>query len=353
MKQLVLVLILNLLWAVLGRAETIDLRIGTILGLTGPVAQMCVEMQRGAQLAAEDLSRDQNLRVTLLAEDSKWQVKDAVAAYRKLHNSNGIRIVQVAGSGITLALKPLTEIDGTLLFSNAAHSEILTKAKYVLRYANRADRDALIFAKAVLGSNPRQVAELAMENDWAAEFDSFFKKELRKAAQLEVFSATHLPEETDFKPALLKLLAAAPDALIVNSFGISAGQIILQARELGFKGSIFANNGFGLSPDAQALVGKRGCTNLIYQGYPLPPPAFQEKYQRRFNEKGGAFALIVYTSFELLGEAALRVGSNPAALVSYIRGLGSFAGAFQEIQIESNGDMVLDTKMYTYPQQPN
>ena len=318
--------------------------VGAILGLTGPVVSMNQDLRDGAILAAEDLQRLGKANLQLHFEDSRWQPAAAVSAYRSLQMKYKPQAILIAGSGTSLAVKPLTEKDQVVLFSLAAHPQILTNTRFSFRYANRIDRDVQVFATALAAGKPHRTALITTENDWGIEFERLLKDELTKR-KIEQDSVLHLPDESDFRSHLLQIFKRKPELLAINSFGLSAAQIILQARQLGFKGPIYANNGLGLSPDALAVLKDKAIGPLHIQVYQDPPAEFTKHFAARFQRQPSLFALMAYNQCELLAEAVRQrnAPAKPAAIADYLRGLGRFAGSYQEIAIGSDGDIVVDT----------
>ena len=128
-KKIIWLLVCHLALASLALASPdVELKVGAIYGLTGPLVSLSSQYKNGALLAQEAL-KQKGIAIDITFEDSQWQAKGAVTAYKKLRQAGDINIIHVLGSPMTLALKPLTEADRVLLYSAAAHSEILANSK--------------------------------------------------------------------------------------------------------------------------------------------------------------------------------------------------------------------------------
>ena len=185
--------------------QELKLKIGGIYGLTGPLADLAIQCRNGAVLAIETVNaRDPQVKLQAVFEDSRWESKTAVSAFKKLLSADNVQAVHVIGSPMTLAIKPLSEEKEILLISGAAHPQILENSKFIVRHANSADTDAEILATAILEKAPRKVAGIYMENEWAESFDQNLKKYLVQLGGSQITTESHLPDQTDFKSALTK-----------------------------------------------------------------------------------------------------------------------------------------------------
>ena len=90
------------------------------------------------QLAADEINAAGGIngcRLELIVEDSKCSAADAVVAYRKLTDVNGVKIILgTSCSSAMLGAAPLAEADGTILFSGvASNPDIANAGDYIFR----------------------------------------------------------------------------------------------------------------------------------------------------------------------------------------------------------------------------
>lgn len=250
---------------------------------------------------------------------------------KKLTDLNKVKIVHVMGSPMTLAIKPLSEAKEVLLFSAAAHPEILKNSKFVLRHANSANVDAQLLAEAVYKENPKNIVGLYMENDWSISFDRNFKKYYSKLSNSPVYTEVHPSGNTDFRSLITRLIRIKPEVFVINSFGASVGLIMKQLKDSGYKGKIYINNGFVLSSDSKKIVEENNIKDFYYQDYPKPPKEFTKLYKGKFGTEPGIFSLIAYSDYELLAHAVSQTNSaDVKKIISYVKSIGVFKGSFQK-----------------------
>lgn len=136
---------------------------------------------------------------------------------------------------------------------------------------------------------------------------------------------------------MLRLLGGNPDTAVVNSFGMSSALALRQLRELGFKGTLFTNNGLQFSGEAWEMTLHGNLGELYVEGYDALPAEFSEKYRARYGADPSFYALAWYTDFELFTRAFEAAGADPRAVARYIKGLGRFQGRYLTIEIDKDG----------------
>ena len=317
--------------------------IGGIYGLSGPLADMSADVRDAALLALEDRNKAGGRRVELLVEDSRWDAKQGVAAFYKLVNIDKVAVLHVLGSAVTLAMKPLSERQGVLLFSAAAHSEITTGSKLVLRHANSAQNDGRLLAEAVQIISPRKIAMAVLQDEWSEAFaQGFSARAAELLPQAQIVRAAHFRDDTDFRTSLSRLAAGKPDVFVLSSWGMLVGTLLKQLKDVGYRGEIYVNNGLILSAEAQKYVRREKLCGFHYQDYRDLPLEFRRKFERRFGRTPCSFSLSSYTDFELIHHAVQQAGESPAALSAFVRSLERFAGSYETVAVSRNGDMTTD-----------
>ena len=325
-------------------AQTEEIKVGVILGLGGPMAGAGEDMRDGALLAIEQLKQDGRPNLALVIEDHQWDTKRAVAAFWKLLKADHAALYYTVGSSITLALKPLTEKSGVLLFTTASHPQVTSHSTLVLRHSNLADRDAAALAGEAARHVSRRALVIAMQDEWALGYAEQFKATLTQLApEAAVRVEEHLPQLDDFRPLLLKNAAWEPEIIVVASYGPQTVQLLEQIRELSIPAQVLVSNVFSISPEAVALAKEKSLCGFYYQDYEPPPSDFTRIFKKRFQRDPGPIALVSYTDMELLTSAVRAVGADPGRIAAYVKKLGAFQCRFERLDISANGDMPIPT----------
>ena len=118
--------------------EDAPFRIGVMESLTGAGETYGTVASQAKQMAADEINdaggiNGRNLEFAL--EDSRCNAQDAIIAYRKLTDVDGVKIILGPScSSAMLGVAPLAEADGVILFSGlASNPEIANAGDYIFR----------------------------------------------------------------------------------------------------------------------------------------------------------------------------------------------------------------------------
>ncbi len=120
------------------KKEEKEIKIGAILPLTGDAAQYGQSAKKGMELAVNEINERggiDNKKIKLIIEDRQGQVKDGVAAFRKLITVEKVPIIiGELLSSITLAIAPLANENKVVILSPASTAPKITEAgDYIFR----------------------------------------------------------------------------------------------------------------------------------------------------------------------------------------------------------------------------
>ena len=178
----------------------------------------------------------------LVVEDSKCNAQDAINAYNKLTDVDGIKIILgTSCSGAMLGVAPLAEADGVILFSGlASNPDIANAGDYIFR-TQISDIEVGINTGNVLWADGiRNLATVSEKTDYAEGVRRTSVAQFEKNGGKIIAEEQYASDTTDFRTQLTKLFAANPDALhIAPQSEFAAGTIVKQARELGYEGPIY------------------------------------------------------------------------------------------------------------------
>ncbi len=128
MRKIIFIFLTVLLGQASLSAEPLQqFKVGEIIGLTGPMVEFSNYLKDGALLAAEDLRQDGVVDLKIIFEDSEWQATKGLSAYKKLAEFDKVKVFYINSSGVTLAIKPVSEKEGNLVLSLAAHPDIINR----------------------------------------------------------------------------------------------------------------------------------------------------------------------------------------------------------------------------------
>lgn len=302
-------------------AET--LKLGVLATLSGAGTAWGLSMQGAAELAAEDVNSKGGLevagkkyKVEVVAYDDHYKAADALTAFNRLVFDDGVKfVVGPLGSAPALAVLPVATENKVITMTMAFTPKALSaEAKYSFRPVIPSDVFSdpqvkwvveKLGAKRIGGLFPNdesgQQVAAANEAGYVAVGAKFVAKEFFER------------ERVDFIPLLTRVLAQNIDAFELDGNSPqTAGLLVKQLRELGYKGPIIRTGG-DATADLLKIAGKEATEN-VYVHQPINPesPAIQQ-YTKRFEDKYkiplNAFSPFFYANLQMLFAAMQKAGT--------------------------------------------
>ena len=220
-------------------------RIGVMESLTGAGETYGQVANNAKQMAMDEINAAGGIdgrMLELVVEDSKCSAQDAINAYNKLTDVDGMKIVLgTSCSGAMLGVAPLAEADGVVLFSGlASNPDIANAGDYIFRTQISDLEVGIRTGDALWEDGVRELATITEETDYAEGVRRTSVAQFEKNGGKVIAEERYGSDTTDFRSQLTKLIEANPDALhIAPQSEFSAGTIVKQARELGYTGPIY------------------------------------------------------------------------------------------------------------------
>ena len=221
-------------------------RIGVMESLTGPGETYGTVANQAKQMAADEINAAGGIngrRLELVVEDSQCSAQDAVAAYSKLTDVDGVKIILgTSCSGSMLGAAPLAEADRVILFSGlASNPDIANAGDYIFRTQISDIQVGIDTGNLLWADGARSLATITESTDYAEGVRRTSVAQFEKRGGQVVAEEYYASDVTDFRTQLSKLFDAEPDALhLAPQSEFAAGTIIRQAREVGYDGPIYA-----------------------------------------------------------------------------------------------------------------
>ena len=309
-------------------AET--LKIGVIGAMTGGAAEYGLAAREATRILADETNAKggvdiggKKYKLDVVAYDDQQKPADAVAAYNRLVNVDGVKYIFLQSSSSTLALKDNAERDKVVLLSAAFSDKIIDNdTKYTFRiYLNGANFVPSLITWMKGNLSDRSVVTLNPndETGWGQTqvTAKYYKDNGFKLLSSELYERN----QKDFAPVLTKLIALKPDLM---DFGTSppatTGLIVRQARELGYKGRFVQTGGPGWDA-VVAAAGKPEAEGMITVLYADPKNQAYENlaqaYRRNVNQAPNEIIANFYDAGRVLLKAIQLAGDpNDTAKVA-------------------------------------
>ncbi len=267
-------------------ADTIKL--GAVLPLTGPAAVVGTQEQRGIQYAVDEVNAKGGIaghKIEVIFEDNQAKPDQSVLLFNKLVDLQKIPAIFTGYSGPSLAMAPLATRKKTLLVNGGAQADALDKASpYLINTIPVLAGELEVLATYLFADAGKKTAAILFENNAAGiagrdDFLGSFEK-----AGGKIVAQEPVPfGDTNYRPALLKLAAAAPEVLFVV---ITSGtpQLADQIRQIDAKFMVAGNTFFSdpeliANPNAEGFIH----TQVLINAPEGMAAAFKAKYGTEFD----------------------------------------------------------------------
>ena len=220
--------------------------IGVMESITGPGETYGNVAVQAKQMAMDEINAAGGINgreLKLIVEDSKCAAQDAITAYNKLTDVDGVKIILgTSCSGAMLGAAPLAEADGVVLFSGlATNPDIAEAGDYIFRTAMSDQQLGIDTGNVMWADGVRTVATITEATDYAEGVRRTSVEQFQKLGGSVVAEEGYASDVTDFRSQITKLLGAGPDAIhIASQSEFTGGTIIKQLSELGFDGRIYS-----------------------------------------------------------------------------------------------------------------
>ena len=221
-------------------------KIGVMESLTGPGETYGTVSNQAKQMAVDEINAAGGINgrmIDLVVEDSKCNAQDAITAYNKLTDVDGVKIILgTSCSGAMLGAAPLAEKEGVILFSGlATNPDIAEAGDYIFRTSMSDAQLGIDTGNVLWADGIRTLATITEATDYAEGVRRTSVAQFEKRGGTVVAEERYASDVTDFRTQLTKLLSAEPDALHVAAQSeFTGGTIVKQVRELGYEGPIYS-----------------------------------------------------------------------------------------------------------------
>lgn len=305
-----------------GPAGAQELKLGALATLSGPGAAWGMAILSAAELAADEANAKSGLsvggkhyKVTVVSYDDKYKPTDAVTGINRMIYEDNIHfVVGPLGSAPLAAILPITTENKVLTMTMAWAGVAMQKEyPYSFRPLLTSHEVAGPQLKWILGKEKvTHVAILGPNNDSGQATGGDAQDAYKAAGVANIDFEKYEADRTDFSPILTKLISEGVDAIDTDgSAPVTAGLIVKQARELGFKGVMIRTGGEGTA-DILKIAGKDAEGLYVHQPINLDDPRMQDylkRYHAKYQGEMNAYSPVLYANVQALFAAMEKAGT--------------------------------------------
>lgn len=272
--------------AAFAAAKGDPVKIGVIIGLTGPNAVAGNDALAAMQLGVEEVNTAGGVLgrpLQLIVEDNEGRPKAGVEAANKLADVDQVPVV-IGGysSAIALPVGQVLNQKKVVWVTDATTNKLKTVGPYLFNTAGIAEQAVALvdFAKADTGA--KSIAGLFQNNPIGQDRATVSEERAKQLGVNWVYTMLYQVGAKDFRAELTKLLAANPDAILTDIYDNDAQIIQRQLFEMGVtdmsKFYSYNLSAFATLP-AKFTAGMKG---LSYATAGPRAAHFNEKFQEKF-----------------------------------------------------------------------
>jgi branched-chain amino acid transport system substrate-binding protein len=321
MKRLTLIAALAV--SVVGSAAWAEdnLTIGVHGSFSGAGAAFAEGMLAATDFAAEDANKDGGLevagkryKVLIKQYDDRYRAQDAVTAMDRLMIQDGIHfVVGPMGSAAAVATKAQTTAGKVITMTLAFTPRALgTDAPFAFRPVITTGEFSDPQVAWLMKTSPsKQVVSLLPNDETGQQIGAGNTASYAKAgAKLQVEYIER--ERVDFVPVLTRVLMKADGLELGGNSPTTAGVILKQARELGYRGPVFVTGG-DVAAEMVKVAGKEAAEGTyvhlpIDTGLP-DTAAYVARFKAKYGPNMNAFSPFFYSGLQMLFAAMKKAGT--------------------------------------------
>ena len=333
-------------------ADAVEVKIGHVAPLTGPIAHLGKDNENGARLALEEINKagltidGKKVVLTLVPEDDAEDPKTATQVAQKLVDAKVVGVVGHLNSGTSIPASRIYSDAGITQVSPSATNPDYTKQGFKTTYrlvATDAQQGPALANYVANALKAKTVAIIDDSTQYGKGLADEFEKTVKAAGMKVVTREASNNKATDFKAILTKIKGSKPDVIMYGGMDATGGPLTKQAAELGIKAKVVG--GDGMCTEKLAELAGEAVVNVTCSeaGMALSKMAqgadFQKRYKERFNSDVQIYAPFTYDAVYVLVDSMKRSNSTDPAKILAVMPDTKMQGLVGNIAFDSKGDM--------------
>ena len=329
-----------------------EIPIGFVLPQTGPLGSSNMAMQRGTELAVEEINNSQlgDARIELIIEDDRSTVEGAIEVVDKLIHQDGVPVILgLATSSETKAVFPIAHENQVVAFSQLSAARGLSAlTEFGFRASLTVDKlvpTGVRITHEKLGY--QRVAKIADRVDFFSQSSDAMLAESLDANGVEILiTETFETGDTDFSAQLTRIKDSNPEAIFISALPPETTRILMQGRQLGIPADIpfivtvtLASNQIQILGDA--AEGAITFTSWVSTADTPGNQAFVQNYRMKYGIEPSIWAAQAYASVYILAKALADAQStDPVAIRDAMANIMDLDTVLGKFSFDAVGDAV-------------
>ena len=315
-----------------------SLKIGAVLPQTGAGGVFADYIQKGIDLAVEEVNTKVPGSMTVVYGDSKNDAKEGVTVFRQIVLTEKPPVVISALSSVTKALAPLAKPNKTVVIGTAvALPEVTEPSDFVFRVYPEANGLAGVIAT-YAASKYKTAAVAYINDDFGMSGAEVFRQVFEEGGGKVLLTEPYNLLEKDFRNQWQKIEAVNPDCVWIIGYGPAYAVLVRQMYEAQVKSVLLADMTLGL-PITLKNCGETA-EGVVYVDAPIDPD-FARRYQAKYGEPPTSYAGYAYDIIIMLDHVCRKHGTSAAEIKNGFAAIKDYPGVMGPITILPNRDASL------------
>jgi branched-chain amino acid transport system substrate-binding protein len=330
--------------------------------LTGPLANLGINVRNGAKKAVDEINKSGELDVRLELREYDTQGDPAQAQTIKDQFAAEEDVLGVVGpvfSGETKAILPTLQEESLPMISPSATNVELPNTNQNDKVFHRIVPDDDVQGKAVADyvTKVLKLTNLAFAHDntdYGKGVAEGTRDLLKGANVTEATTATVDPKSQDYSAAVNQINTSRAPGLFYGGYYAEAGRLAKQLRDAGYRGTFISGDGsldlgFVSAAGAAAAEGAVltcACTVVTPESEGARGE-FAKDYIQTFGRPPGAYSPEGYDVVKIFAAGIKAGNTTRAKMVTYVEGLTTYSGLSKEVKFLPNGNQE-PTDVYAY-----
>ena len=328
-----------------------EIPIGLVYPVTGRLADFALPIQRGFELALEEINSSQltDVRLKFITADDQSTIEGAVGAYNELIQSGVPVIFGPTTSGQAEAAFPIAQQNGVVAFSSSSNATGLSAlGDFIFRAGLTTDILLPSGVKATHAKLGYQQAAIIYDEIDAYSIDSYekFRDTLTEiGVEILITETFQGGIDTDFSEQVTRIRDANPDAIFIASQLPEQTEILKKGRQIGIPTTVpFITSLINDVENAgDAAEGAISFAGWISTADTPGNQAFVQKYRATHGSEPNAWTAQSYASVYILAAAIAEVQStDPAEIRDALANTKDFDTVLGAFSFDDVGDAVYD-----------
>ncbi|WP_341487258.1 branched-chain amino acid ABC transporter substrate-binding protein [Pararhizobium sp. A13] len=337
--------------AVVGYSAQAEVLVGVSAAMTGRLAWIGEQGQRGAEMAVADLNATGGVlghQVRLITVDDFCDPEQAVAAAEKLVADGVVLVVGHYCSGASIPASKVYEAAGVLQISPGSTNPLLTEQgrANVFRVIGRDDAQGVVAGNYLADHwGDKKIAILHDGTTYGKGLADETRKQLKKRGVAEAIYQAYTPAKSDYSAEIAALKAADVAVAYVGGYHAEVALIVRGARDRG--DTVQLISGDALATEEFALIAGPAAEGTLFtfsadaRRNPQAAPVVERFRAENFEPAG--YTLLSYGAVQAWAQAVKEAGSLDLREVITSLRTHQFDTVLGRIDFDDKGDLTVQS----------